>query len=48
MPYSFRKEPSGKIALVKKATGKTVAHFKSMDEAKRAARVREYFANKGK
>lgn len=47
MPYEFRKEPSGKVALVKKSTGKVVAHAKSMAEAKRMARVREYFKHKG-
>lgn len=45
MPYIFRKEGS-KVALIKKDTGKTVAHYKSMAEAKRAARVREYFKHK--
>ena len=45
MPYEFRKEGS-KVALIKKSTGKVVAHAKSMAEAKRMARVREYFKHK--
>lgn len=46
MPFIFRQEGS-KVALIKKSTGKVVAHYKSMSEAKRAARVREYFKHKG-
>lgn len=40
MPWSLQKQPGGKVAIVKQATGEVVGHSNNMAMAKKALAAR--------